>query len=177
MGFLGLCHKKASKDKKEEDFLKSLLEQAKHFYITAETSPIKSQSLLFYYSFLNLSKIVINLDVKHGSRKLYMHGITENHNNKFSHSTITKQVKKTNIVQVAHEIVSIFDENIPALSIQLNVRDLLNHCVGVHRSYSEIYSAVGCNEIAPLIWRPIPRAKAALQTVQCAALIAPYVFR
>ncbi|WP_068977879.1 hypothetical protein [Aeromonas sp. EERV15] len=42
---------------------------------------------------------------------------------------------------------------------------------------SEIFSAVGCNEIAPLIWRLVASQKAALQTVQCAALIAPYVFR
>lgn len=132
--------KKASKDKREEDFLKSLLEQARHFYITAETSPIKSQPLLFYYSFLNFSKIVINLDRRHGPRKLYMHGINENHNNKFLHSTITKQKQKNNIVQVAHEVVSIFDKNISIDDIQLNVRELLNHCVGVHRAYSEIYN-------------------------------------
>ena len=69
--------KKASKDIKEEDFLRSLLEQARHFYITAETSPVKSQPLLYYYSFLNFSKILINLSAKHGPRKMYMHGITE----------------------------------------------------------------------------------------------------
>lgn len=132
--------KKASKDRKEEDFLKSLLEQARHFYITAETSPIKSQPLLFYYSFLNFSKIVINLEGRHGPRKLYMHGISENHNNKFLHSTITKQKKKVEIIQVAHEIVSVFDKNIPVVDVKINVRDLMNHCVGVHRAYSEIYN-------------------------------------
>lgn len=132
--------KKASKDRKEEDFLKSLLEQARHFYITAEASPIKSQPLLFYYSFLNFSKIIINLDKRHGPRKLYMHGVKESHNNKFLHSIITKQKQKTSIVQVAHEIVSFFDKNIPTTDVQINVRDLLNHCVGVHRAYSEIYN-------------------------------------
>lgn len=132
--------KKASKDRKAEDFLKSLLEQARHFYITAEKSPIKSQPLLFYYSFLNFSKIIINLDGRHGPRKMYMHGINESHNNKFLHSTITKQKQKTNIVQVAHEIVSVFDKNIPTVDVQLNVSELLNHCVGVHRAYSEIYN-------------------------------------
>jgi len=53
--------KKATTDKKGEDFLRSLLEQAKHFYQSAEGSPVKSQPLLYYYSFLNLSKIMINL--------------------------------------------------------------------------------------------------------------------
>jgi hypothetical protein len=132
--------KKASNDRKKEDFLKSLLEQAKHFYITAEGSPVKSQPLLYYYSFLNLSKIIINLSGNHGPRKMYMHGMTENHNHKFSHSTITKQRHKTNVVQVAHEIVSVFDPHISTGDIVINVRELLNHCVGVHRAYSEIYN-------------------------------------
>ena len=132
--------KKVSKDGKEESFLKSLLEQAKHFYITAEASPVKSQPLLFYYSFLNFSKIIINLDKKHGPRKMYMHGINENHNNKFLHSNIIKQKQKINIVQVAHEIVSVFDKNISTGDVTINVRELMNHCVGVHRAYSEIYN-------------------------------------
>ena len=132
--------KKVSKDRKEEDFLKSLLEQAKHFYITAEESPVKSQPLLYYYSFLNLSKIIINLSCKHGPRKLYMHGMTEKHNHKFAHSTITKQKQKMQIVQVAHELISIFDPNISTGDTVINVRELMNHCVGVHRAYSEIYN-------------------------------------
>ena len=45
----------------KEEFLKSLLEQAKHFYRSAEVSPVKSQPLLYYYSFLNLAKIMINI--------------------------------------------------------------------------------------------------------------------
>lgn len=132
--------KKASNDRKVENFLKSLLEQAKHFYNTAEASPVKSQPLLYYYSFLNLSKIIINLSGSHGPRKMYMHGMTENHNHKFSQSTITKQNQKQNVVQVAHELISVFDTSISTGNLVLNVRDLLNHCVGVHRAYSEIYN-------------------------------------
>lgn len=113
--------KKVSKDRKGEDFLRSLLEQARHFYITAEASPAKSQPLLYYYSFLNFSKIIINLSGTHGPRKMYRHGIKENHNNKFSHSTITKQKQKLQIVQVAHELVSVFDPNISTSNITINV--------------------------------------------------------
>lgn len=132
--------KKASKDRKEEDFLRSLLEQAKHFYVTAETSPVKSQPLLYYYAFLNLSKIIINLSGKHGPKKMYMHGMNENHNSKFAHSTITKQKQKLQIVQVAHELISVFDPNISTTDLTINVKDILSHCVGVHRAYSEIYN-------------------------------------
>lgn len=132
--------KKVSKDKKNENFLNSLLEQAKHFYITAESSPTKSQPLLYYYSFLNFAKILINLGANHGPGKLYFHGITENNNKKFSHSEITKQNQKIKVVQVAHEVTSLFDPTIPAGNLTIKVKELLNHCVGVHRAYSEIYN-------------------------------------
>lgn len=124
-------------------FLLSLLEQAKHFYITAENSPTRSKPLLYYYSFLNLSKIFISVRDKgvHFNRSImYMHGLNENHNNKFENSIIIKQKQKNNIVQVAHEICSIFDANFPTTSINLNAKDLLMHCIGIHRAYSEIYS-------------------------------------
>lgn len=132
--------KKASNDKKGEDFLRSLLEQAKHFYQTAIDSPIKSQPLLYYYSFLNLSKIMINLTNAFGSNMMYMHGVKEDHNHKFTHSEITKQKKKNNIVQVAHETLSLFDSSISTSDLKFNLKELLNHCVGIHRAYSEIYN-------------------------------------
>lgn len=132
--------KKASRDRKEEDFLYSLLEQAKHFYLSAEKSPIKSQPLLYYYSFLNFSKILINLSNRHGHRAMYMHGMSEKHNGSFHLSTIVKQEKKTNIVQVAHETISLFDPSVNTTTITLRTKELLNHCVGVHRAYSEIYT-------------------------------------
>ncbi len=37
--------------------------------------------------------------------------------------------------------------------------------------------AIMCNKIAPLFLSLIPRTNSAQQTAQCAALIAPYVFR
>lgn len=131
--------KKASKDKKEENFLKSLLEQARHFYITAETSPIKSQPLLYYYSFLNFAKIVINIDRSYGPHKRYVHGMSERNNNKFIHSTVTKSAQTNPTIQVAHELISIFDPSVATTDVNINVRELLTHCVGVHRAYSEIY--------------------------------------
>ncbi len=134
--------KKASKDKKGEQFLRSLLEQAKHFYHTAEDSPVKSQPLLYYYSFLNLAKIMINLTGSFGRNIRYMHGMKEqqNQNQRFVCSEIVKEQKKTSVVQVAHELVSLFDPLIPTSSLTLNVKELLSHCVGVHRAYCEIYS-------------------------------------
>ncbi len=131
--------KKASKDKKEESFLKSLLEQAKHFYNAAESSPVKSQPLLYYYAFLNFAKILINVDHSHGPSKRYVHGMNERNHGKFLHSTVTKAAQTNATVQVAHELIAIFDPSITTADVTLNVRELLTHCVGVHRAYSEIY--------------------------------------
>lgn len=132
--------KKASSDRKGEDFLRSLLEQAKHFYQSAENSPAKSQPLLYYYSFLNLSKIMINIRGSFGPYKMYMHGMKEDHKHKFINSEIVKQKQKQQIVQVAHELVSLFDPGITTADLTLNTKNILNHCVGVHRAYSEIYN-------------------------------------
>lgn len=132
--------KKASSDRKTEVFLKSLLEQAKNFYVAAEESPTKSQPLLYYYSFLNFSKILVNLTKGHGPGKKYMHGMKDKSNNKFLHSEVLKEKQKVNVVQVAHELVSEFDPAIPTGDLTLKVKDLLNHCIGVHRAYSEIYN-------------------------------------
>lgn len=132
--------KKASSDRKSEVFLKSLLEQAKNFYLAAERSPTKSKPLLYYYSFLNFSKILINLTHWHGPSKTYRHGMTEKNHGKFIHSEITKQSRQKNVVQVAHELIAEFDPNISVPSVTLKVKELLNHCIGVHRAYSEIYN-------------------------------------
>lgn len=131
--------KKGSKDRKGELFLRSLLEQARHFYISAESSPVKSQPLLYYYSFLNLSKIMINLNGSFGPRRIYMHGMKEDHKHKFLHSEIVKQRQKTTLVQVAHELISMFDPSTSVDDVTINVKEMLNHCVGVHRAYCEIY--------------------------------------
>lgn len=131
--------KKRTSDRKERNFLQSLLEQAKHFYITAESSPIKSQPLLFYYSFLNFAKILINIEGNFGFEKMYMHGINESHNNKFIHSVIYKQKRKESVVQVAHELTSLFESSMSVENLTINVKSLLSHCVGIHRAYAEIY--------------------------------------
>lgn len=61
----------------EKAFLQTLIEQAQYFYEAAEKAPIKSQPLLYYYSFLNLVKVVINVNslTSYGSTKEYNHGV------------------------------------------------------------------------------------------------------
>ena len=58
-----------------ETFLSSLHEQSMYFYKAAEQAPIRSQPLLYYYSFLNLAKIFLCLTEGLDSTKVYQHGI------------------------------------------------------------------------------------------------------
>lgn len=37
------------------------MEQSQYFYIAAASAPLKSQPLLYYYSFLNIAKVFITL--------------------------------------------------------------------------------------------------------------------
>ena len=127
------------KNGKNKPFMNSLLEQAKNFYIAAENSPIKSKPLLFYYSFLNLSKIVIGLEKGYGPSNIYHHGLKESHNNKFSHSEITIHNKKVTLKNVAIELMEVLEPP-PVTGITVKVKELLAHCVGIHRSYSEIFN-------------------------------------
>jgi hypothetical protein len=125
--------------------MNSLLEQAKFFYNTAEKSPVKSQPLLYYYSFLNFAKIVINLKHSYGKTGCkYLHGVSQNGSNKFSKATIQIEHKKINkpayIKNVSAELEDVLNGNTITSKKTLNVKDLMNHCVGIHRTYSEVYN-------------------------------------
>lgn len=130
--------------RKKEKVLFSFLEQAKNFYESAENSPVKSQPLLYYYAFLNLSKIAINISKSDDVLlKGYTHGISEDYQSDFSRSSVDIKTSNQGDIQVAHEMLKIFDlskappyNNGPR---KLNIRDILSHCTGIHRAYSEIY--------------------------------------
>ena len=119
--------------------MSSLLEQAKHFYETAEKSPTKSKPLLYYYSFLNLAKVMINIEKEYGSTFRYMHGIKEDNKNHFHNSDILINPIKTSVINVSSELLQAFDDDIITADRRINVKDYLSQCVGIHRAYSEIY--------------------------------------
>lgn len=127
------------KNNYEKPFMNSLLEQAKYFYFAAESSPIRSKPLLYYYSFLNLSKVIVNIEKKYGITT-YLHGLGETHNHRFIHSTIKVAEIKTGVKNVSAELLRVLDNTSLTASQTINVRDLMMHCVGVHRAYSEIYN-------------------------------------
>ncbi|SHJ59829.1 YaaC family protein [Aquimarina spongiae] len=128
--------KKKNIDKK---FLLSLLEQAKNFYNAAESAPLNTKPLLFYYSFLNLSKIVLNLEHNYGQHIHYLHGISERNNNSFRRSGVTLQPIEKDKIKVASELYRLFNGVTIDTNTTINLKNLLSHCVGIHRAYSEIY--------------------------------------
>jgi YaaC-like Protein len=127
------------KHKTDRDFLNALLEQAKHFYSAAESSPLKSKPLLYYYSFLNLSKILICIEKGYGASASYMHGLSEKHNGSFAASEIKVKSLLPTPKNVGIELLHVLDASPPPGPITLKVKDLMAHCIGVHRAYSETY--------------------------------------
>lgn len=128
------------KQEKKRNFYVALLEQAKHFYVAAESSPVKSKPLLYYYSFLNFAKIIIGIENGYSESCDYRHGLSETNNGSFSRSEISVYEKGVHKKNVSIELMGMLDTSVPNGTFTLKVKELLAHCVGVHRTYSEIYN-------------------------------------
>lgn len=128
------------KQEKKRNFYVALLEQAKHFYVAAEASPVKSKPLLYYYSFLNFAKILIGIEKGYSETSDYRHGLSEKNNGAFSRSEIVVFGKGEHVKNVSIELMEMFETEITSANRVIRVKELLAHCVGVHRTYSEIYN-------------------------------------
>ncbi len=136
----GLWDYVVKKHRTDKWYLLSLLDQAKTFYQAAEAVPVRSKPLLFYYSFLNLAKIILNIEYGYGSSVEYIHGIGERNNTTFGTSTIMLQPSSPlPRVKVGTELLRFFDGSTPTGNTNVRITDLLRHCAGVHRSFSETY--------------------------------------
>lgn len=129
----------------EKDFLLTLIEQAQYFYEAAEAAPIKSQPLLYYYSFLNLVKVVINVNTwnAYGSTIEYYHGIEscsihKGDKLKDLYVEILGLKSQANKISVAYQFMTQMGDvlNVPPRH-KLNVVDMLYSCIGIHRTYCE----------------------------------------
>lgn len=141
------------------EFLLSLVEQSQYFYIAASSAPLKSQPLLYYYSFLNIAKVFITLrnPAFETSGLEYHHGIESCKINKHSklknsyieivclidgHGTNKK-------ISVAYHLARELGDNIeqvipPVLGINVgpwrfNLKSLFQDCIGIHRTVSESF--------------------------------------
>lgn len=135
----------------QQKYLLDLLDQAEYFYETAQGAPIKSQPLLYYYAFMNLVKIVINLDKFEGNVKKYFHGVGESISaaSKLTNAEISLWPSTRTKLSISECLLKeLEDAPIPYAthragaepSFNVRVIDLMRDCVGINRTYSEIYN-------------------------------------
>lgn len=145
------CSKRG--DKAKLNFFNSLIEQAKYFYKAAEDAPLKSKPLLFYYSFLNLAKIIINIkNLQLPVSVEYNHGIetSVNSSTKIDNAVISiKQLgsvkRETNITiwSVAKMFFEEMGDNLsfqPNTPYQIQLMDCMRQCIGIHRTFCETFN-------------------------------------
>lgn len=130
-------------------FLLNLLEQAEYFFRTASNAPVKSQPLLYYYSFMNLAKVAINLDSYIGNGKKYNHGINDSitSTTKLTNAELTLWKSKPTNYSVSEYLLKMLEDkpltyvrNGSGYSVNVRVNDLLRDCVGISKTYCEIYN-------------------------------------
>lgn len=124
-------------------FLLSLHEQAKYFYQAAESAPVKSQPLLYYYSFLNLAKVFLCITRGTSPDDEYMHSIETDV--KRDTTIQTAEVKILTLysstrISVAYSLMSALGDSLPFMSpTKLQLKDCLASCIGIHRTFCETY--------------------------------------
>lgn len=141
------------------EFLLSLVEQSQYFYIAASSAPLKSQTLLYCYSFLNIAMVFITLrDPAFETSGLeYHHGIESckiNKHSKLKNSYVelvclidshgTKR-KISVAYHLARELGDNIEQVIPPVpginmgSWRFNLKSLFQDCIGIHRTVSESF--------------------------------------
>lgn len=129
---------------RHEQFLQTLLEQAKYFFEAAEVAPLHSQPLLYYYSFLNVAKIVINIYHPMGNTVEYYHGIETKVNSTTNLSSAMVTFKQyggigSTHISVAKEFINLLGDSI-IVPHPTSIKKLLASCIGVHRTYCETFN-------------------------------------
>lgn len=134
----------------QQKYLLDLLDQSEYFYKTAQAAPIKSQPLLYYYSFMNLVKIAINLDKFDGNAKKYVHGIGESISatSTLMSAEIRLQASAGRNYSNSEGLLRVLEDNPvpyvagrgPCPTYNMKVLDLMRDCVGINRTYSETYN-------------------------------------
>lgn len=135
----------------KKNILLSLLEQSKTFFNVAEQAEMRSKPLLYYYSFLNFAKIAIELHSSFDIHQRFDHGINPLiMNNRYNFNTDKVEILKLNSGNinpskrsVCYEFMEIVESSINHSfppTLQIGIKELLQQCIGVHRTYTNIYN-------------------------------------
>lgn len=132
-------NKKLSKDQIRE--AEAFIEQAFEFFEAAQNPRIGSRPLLYYYSFLNLSKVAVLMGNVTMPPKVG-HGISDPKENIRKRLSLPGQ--SVRIIKCAHNHSEIFPEFVAALGGEvrkpkvIKVLDLLRQIPGVHRTFCRV---------------------------------------
>lgn len=161
--FIIKAEKKKYPGTTDYNFLKSVLEQAQYFYEAANTAPIKSKPLLFYYSFLNLAKAIIvlqnfawpaaDLEFNHGIDSCKINSKTQLKDCFITVKSMIDPAAPQKKVSVAYQLARIQGDSIERKSSppagydngpwKMDVTSLFKSCVGIHRT---VCSTFKCGE-------------------------------
>ena len=129
-------------------FLQTLIDQSHYYYEAADVAPIKTQPLLYYYSFLNLVKVVINVNslTAYGSGTEYNHGVdalgaapkAKLKDLKVKIKALTPPHPTPNQpLSVDYQFMRQTGDLFPTLPFEVSVDKMLKACIGIHRTYCE----------------------------------------
>jgi len=125
----------------------AFLDQAFEFFQAADNPQLASRPLLYYYSFLNLTKMAI---LTHGVQlpAAAKHGISDPRANKRTRlrlegQTIRVVPRATDHSQVFPELVALLGDQIPEQR-DYKIIDLLAQIPGIHRTYCQVTRAKPC---------------------------------
>ena len=132
----------------ERRFLQTLIDQSRYFYEAAEAAPIKSQPLLYYYSFLNLVKVVINVNslTAYGSSTEYNHGVDAiGAAPKAKLKDLKVKVKSlipphpapNQPLSVDFQFMCQMGDRFATMPYEISIDEMLKACIGIHRIYCE----------------------------------------
>lgn len=157
--FIIKAEKKKYPGSTDYGFLIAVLEQAQYFYEAANSAPIKSKPLLYYYSFLNLAKAVIvlnnpawmatNLEFNHGVDACQINSTTQL---KDCYIIVKNLINSAGVHQklsVAYLFAQIQGDDIEHLvrapaghdngPWKLDITSLFKSCIGIHRTVSSTF--------------------------------------
>ena len=140
-------------------FLLSVLEQSQYFYEAAALAPIKSKPMLYYYSFLNISKAAIvlkdptllisNLEFNHGVDSCSINNNIQLQDCFVSIKNFKNASGISQKISVAYELAQFFGDNIKFQCPnpvnhdngpwKIDITSLLESCIGIHRTASETF--------------------------------------
>lgn len=157
--FIIKAEKKKYPGSTDYEFLIAVLEQAQYFYEAANTAPIKSKPLLYYYAFLNLAKAVIvlnqpawlatNLEFNHGVDACHINSMTQL---KDCHIIVKNLIDSAGVHQklsVAYLFAQIQGDDMEYIHgaqashdngpWKIDISSLFKSCIGIHRTVSSTF--------------------------------------